>query len=222
MRPLPRQTHLREDIAVDTFLHSSFGALVAMLFHECFTVPSWDTFPALACGRALAGARHTITTYMWLTGAATLKHFSRFYVFLGGPPIPQTLPPLGGRHPCGSVVGTRRHAHARLLRRYDQEKSGDAQRRDCPLLSWCELRPPSIPDVARRELRLGCEARPAHAVAGHRLSVPPGLALSRKEPQAHQFHVPYRSRRQLARDILNFLAEQLPYAALIAFEAGSP
>ena len=33
----------------------------------------------------LAGReRHTITTYLRLTGATTVKHFSRFYVFLGG------------------------------------------------------------------------------------------------------------------------------------------
>jgi hypothetical protein len=33
----------------------------------------------------LARDRHTIATYWWLTGATTLKHFSRFYGFLGGP-----------------------------------------------------------------------------------------------------------------------------------------
>jgi len=35
-------------------------------------------------GRWRAGERQTITTYLWLTGATTVKHFSRFYVFLGG------------------------------------------------------------------------------------------------------------------------------------------
>jgi len=83
MSHLPGQTHLREDIAVDTFLHSSFGTVVTTLFHDLFTAPSWHTFTYLACGWALAGDRHTITTYMWLTGAATVKHFSRFSVFLG-------------------------------------------------------------------------------------------------------------------------------------------
>jgi hypothetical protein len=37
----------------------------------------------LACGWVLAGGeRQTITTYLWLTGASAVKHFSRFYVFL--------------------------------------------------------------------------------------------------------------------------------------------
>ena len=85
MSHLPGQTRLLEDIAVDTFLHSSFGAVVTMLFHDLFTAPSWHTFTSLACGWALASDRHTMTTDMWLAGAATLKHFSRFYVFLGCP-----------------------------------------------------------------------------------------------------------------------------------------
>src|SRR5512134_1055787 len=55
------------------------------LFQGIFTAPSGQTFTALACGWALAGERHTITTYVWLTGATTVKHFSRFYVFLGCP-----------------------------------------------------------------------------------------------------------------------------------------
>jgi len=55
------------------------------LFQGIFTAPSWHTFTYLAGGWALAGDRHTITTYLWLTGAATVKHFSRFYVFLGCP-----------------------------------------------------------------------------------------------------------------------------------------
>lgn len=41
---------------------------------------------AAVCQRlAAAGAQVTITTDRWLTGAATLQHFSRFYVFLGCP-----------------------------------------------------------------------------------------------------------------------------------------
>jgi hypothetical protein len=55
------------------------------LFHGLFTAPSWQSFSLLACGWALATDRHTITTYVWLTGATTVQHFSRFYVFLGCP-----------------------------------------------------------------------------------------------------------------------------------------
>ena len=70
---------------MDTFLASSFGLFVMTLFQGIFTAPSWQTFTYLAQGWALARDRHTITTYLWLTGATAVKHFSRFYVFLGCP-----------------------------------------------------------------------------------------------------------------------------------------
>ena len=83
----PRQTRLPEGIAVDIFLHSSFGTFVTILFHDLFTAPSWHTFTSLACGWAVAHARHAITTYVWLTGAATVKHFSRSARILGSGPL---------------------------------------------------------------------------------------------------------------------------------------
>jgi hypothetical protein len=70
---------------MDTFLASSFGSFVMVLFQRLLTAPSWQSFALLACGWALAPRQHAITTYLWLTGAATLKPFSRFYVFLGCP-----------------------------------------------------------------------------------------------------------------------------------------
>ncbi len=70
---------------MDTFLASSFGFFVMILFQGILTTPSWQTFTYLACGWALARDRHTVTTYLGLTGATTAKHFSRFYVFLGCP-----------------------------------------------------------------------------------------------------------------------------------------
>src|SRR5919205_1217355 len=45
---------------------------------------------------------------------------------------------------------------------------------------------------------------------GSYLSVPVGCELYLKEAQAHQLNVPYRSRSQLACDILDFLAQQVP------------
>jgi len=68
---------------VDTFLVSPFGSFVMSLFQGLFTAPSWQSFVLLAWGWALTSERHTLTTYLWLTGATRVKHFSRFYVFLG-------------------------------------------------------------------------------------------------------------------------------------------
>ena len=70
---------------MDTLVHSSFGTVVMTLLQGFFTAPSGQTFPSLACGWSVATDRHTLTTSVWLTGAATGKHFSRFSVFRGGP-----------------------------------------------------------------------------------------------------------------------------------------
>ena len=85
MRPLSGQPRLLEDMAVDTLVDSSFGAVVMPLFDALLTVPSRRPFTGLACGGALAGARPTLRTSLWLPGATTVKHCSRGDVCLGGP-----------------------------------------------------------------------------------------------------------------------------------------
>jgi hypothetical protein len=95
MSYLPGQTHVLEDIAVDTFVYSAFGTVVMPLFQGLFTSPAWPTCTSLAWGWALATERPTITPSLWLTGATALKHFSRFSVFLGGPLSQQRWPLWG-------------------------------------------------------------------------------------------------------------------------------
>ena len=100
------------------FIVSSFGLFVMGLFAGLFTTPSWQTFILLAYGWAVAGGeRQTITTYLWLSGATTIKHWSCFYPFLGGALYlrpGQTLrqdllrplqPPPHHRRPVGPVGG---------------------------------------------------------------------------------------------------------------------
>jgi DDE superfamily endonuclease len=195
---------------VDTFVHSSFGTVVMTLFQGIFTAPSWQTFTALACGWALAGERHTITTYMWLTGAATVKHFSRFYVFLGCPLYHKRWQLWGAVIrlaaqwvPAGEAirvsfddttkkkVGT----HIEGLARY-RNGAGSARQ------EYRTLRGVNFV--------LGIMHIPLQRWPGHYLSVPIGCELYLKAPQAHTLNMPYQSRSQLARTILDFVAEQLP------------
>ena len=210
MSHLPRQTRLLEDIAVDTFMHSSFGTVVMSLFQGVFSTPSWHTFTVLACGWALATDRHTITTYRWLTGATALKHFSRFYVFLGCPLYQQRW------HLWGAVI--------RLAAQFSPEGTvihvsfDDTTKKKAGRHIEGLARYRNGAGSARQEYRtlrglnfvVGVMHLPLQRWPGHSLSVPVGLELYLKEPQAHQLNVPYRSRSQLARDILAFLAEQLP------------
>jgi DDE superfamily endonuclease/Archaeal putative transposase ISC1217 len=210
MSHLPGQTLLLEDMAVDTFVYSSFGTIVMTLFQGIFTAPSWHTFTSLACGWALAGDRHTITTYLWLTGAATVKHFSRFYVFLGCPLYHQRWHLWGAvirlaaqLVPAGEVIRvsfddtTKKKAgtHIEGLARY-RNGAGSARQ---------EYR-----TLRGLNFVLGVMHIPLKRWPGHSLSIPVGLELYLKEPQAHKLNVPYRSRSQLARDILDFMAEQVP------------
>jgi DDE superfamily endonuclease len=180
------------------------------LFHPLFTAPSWQSFALLACGWALTTDRHTISTYMWLTGATTVKHFSRFYVFLGCPLYTQRWHLWGAviRQavrfvPEGEVIAvafddtTKKKAgrHIEGLGRY-RNGAGSARQ---------EYR-----TLRGLNFVLGIMRIPLQRWPGHSLSVPIGLELYLKPAQATALHMPYRSRSQLARDILDFMAEQVP------------
>jgi hypothetical protein len=180
------------------------------LFQGLFTAPSWRTFTALACGWALATDRHTITTYLWLTGATAVKHFSRFYVFLGCPLYNRRWHLWGAVIrfavqfvPAGEVIRvsfddtTKKKAgsHIEGLARY-RNGAGSARQ------EYRTLRGVNFV--------LGMMHIPLTRWPGHSLSVPVGCELSLKEAQAQTLHVPYQSRSQLARAILDFIATQAP------------
>jgi hypothetical protein len=180
------------------------------LFQGIFTAPSWQTFTSLAWGWALARDRHTITTDLWLTSATAVKHFSRFYVFLSCPlydrrwPLWGTVIRRAARGvPDDEVIrvivdDSPKKKAGRQIEGSDRYRNGAGSARQ-----------------AYRTLRglnfvLGLMPLPLKRWPGHRLSVPVGFELYLKPEQAHTLNVPYRSRSQLARDILDFVAEQWP------------
>ncbi len=193
------------------FIVSSFGLFVMGLFDGLFTTPSWQTFTVLAGGWAVAGGeRQTITTYLWLTGATTVKHFSRFYEFLGG-----------------ALYTARWSLWARILRCAAQWVPAEA-----PLVlvvddSTKKKAGRQIEGVghyrngagsARQEYRTlrglnfvwAIMRVPVPRWPGHSVSVPIGLSLYLKEEQARTLKLPYQSRSALAREIVDFVAAQLP------------
>jgi DDE superfamily endonuclease len=195
---------------VDTFFVSSFGTFVMGLFHGLFTAPSWQSFSLLACGWALATDRHTITTYLWLTGATTVKHFSRFYVFLGCPLYTKRWQLWGAviRRaarfvPEAEVIqvafdDTTKKKAGRHIEGLDRYRNGAGSARQ-------EYRTLRGFNVVLAIMRIPLQRWP-----GHSLSIPVGLELYLKPAQAQKLNVPYRSRSQLAHDMLNFIAEQVP------------
>jgi hypothetical protein len=197
-------------MTVDTFLTSSFGAFVMLLFQHRFTASSWQTFALLASGWALASGRHPIATYLWLTGAVTVKHVSRFYVFLGCP-----------------FYNARWQVWACLLRHTAQRipaatpmvvEFDETTKKKAGTQIEGVARYRNGAGSARQEYRtlrglnvvLGVMRVPRPRWPGHCVTVPIGLELYLKEEQAHPYNLPYRSRSALARQIVDFGVAQLP------------
>ena len=210
MSHLPEQTLLLEDIAVDTFVHSSFGTVVMTLFQGFFRAPSWHTFTYLACGWAFASDRHTITTSLWLTGATAVKHFSRCSVFLGCPLYHHRWHLWGAvirlaaqfvpesevmQVSCDDTTKNKAGTHIAGLARY-RNGAGSARQEHRTLRGL--------------NFVLGIMRLPLTRWPGHCLSVPVGLELSLTPAPANALNMPYRSRSELARALLDFMAEQWP------------
>jgi hypothetical protein len=212
---------VREGIVVAAFIVSSFGVFVMDLVQGLFTAPSEQTFVLLACGWVLAGGeRQTITTYLWLTGATAVKHFSRFYVFLGGP-LYQARWQLWARIIRMAAQGV--PAAEPIVIEVDDSTKKKAGRHiegvDCYR---------NGAGSARQEYRTlrgvnfvwGIMRVPLPQWPGHYLSVPIGLSLYLKEAQARKLKMPYRSRSALAREIVDFVAAQLPNRRIQALADG--
>lgn len=162
---------------MDPFVSSSFGRVVRPLLHGLFTTPSWHTFTPLACGWALATDRHTITTYVWLTGATTIKHFSRFYVLLGCPLYHQRWPLWGAVirlaaqwGPAGEVIQV--SFDDTIKKKAGPQIEGRARSRNGAGSARQEYR-----TLRGVNFVLGIMRIPLQRWPGHRLSIPVGLEL---------------------------------------------
>ncbi len=193
------------------FMVSSFGVFVTSLFADLFTGPSGQTFVVLAYGWAVAGSeRQTITTYLWLSGATQLKHFSCYYTFLGGA-LYEARWALWARIiraaarwvPEGTPIvvqvddSTKKKAGRQIEGvGYYRNGAGSARQEYRTLRGlnfvWAQMRIP-VPGWS-----------------GNQASVPIGLSLYLKEAPAPKLGVPYQTRSALAREIVDFVAAQLP------------
>jgi DDE superfamily endonuclease/Archaeal putative transposase ISC1217 len=205
------QTVLLEDLAVAPFIVSSFGLFVLGLFANLFTAPSWQTFTLLAYGWAVAsGERQTITTYMWLSGATSVKQFSCFSLFLGGA-LYQARWQLWAR--IIRCAGQWVPAEAVIVLIVDDSTKKKAGRQ---IEGVGHYR--NGAGSARQEYRTlrglnfvwGLMRVPVPGWPGQQVSVPIGLSLYLKEEQADKLQLPYQTRSALAREIADFVAAQLP------------
>lgn len=206
---------------MDAFLTSSFGTFVMTLWYGVLSAPSWQTFTYLAYGWALASGRQTITTYLWGSGAAQVKHFSRYYAFLGGALYQRRYAlwarvirfgaSLGPEHTLISIRldDAIMKKNGRHIQGADHYRNGAGTARQEYRTLW------GI-NLVWAIMRISLQRWPGHA-----LSLPIGLELYLKEPLANLLKVPYRSRSTLARRIVDHVAAELPTRAIrVATDGG--
>jgi len=206
---------------VDAFLTSSFGTFVMTLWQGVLSAPSWHNFTYLAYGWVLAWGRQTITTYLWGSGAAQVKHFSRYYAFVGGA-LYQRRYQLwarvircgASRVPADAVIEVRlddvtMKKTGRHIQGADHYRNGAGTARQEYRTLW------GI-NLVWAIMRIPLTMWP-----GHHLSLPIGLELYLKEALANKLKVPYRSRSALARRIVDHVAATLPTRAIRVATDGS-
>lgn len=206
---------------MDTFLTSSFGTVIMTLWHGVLSTPSWHNFTYLAYGWALASGRQTITAYLWGSGAAQVKHFSRYYAFLGGA-LYHGRYALWARvirfgaslMPAGAVI------HLRLddatMKKTGRHIQGAAHYRNGAGTARQEYRTLWGLNLVWAIMRMPLPRWP-----GHSLRLPIGLELYLKAPLATKLKRPYHSRSALARRIVDHVATVLPTRAIrVATDGG--
>lgn len=206
---------------MDTFLTSSFGTFVMTLWHGVLSTPSWQNFTYLAYGWALACGRQTITTYLWGSGAAQVKHFSRYYAFLGQALYQRRFHLWARVIRCGaSLVPVDAVIEVRLddatMKKTGRHIQGAAHYRNGAGTARQEYRTLWGINLVWAIMRIPLPLWP-----GHHLSLPIGLELYLKETLANKLKVPYRSRSALARRIVDHVATTLPTRAIrVATDGG--
>jgi hypothetical protein len=193
------------------FMVSSFGVFVMSFFADLFTVPSWQTFLVLAYGWAVAGGeRQTITTYLWLSGATQLKHFSCYYTFLGGA-LYEARWALWARIIRGAARWVPEdqpievHVDDSTKKKAGRQIEGVGHYRNGAGSARQEYRTLRGLNFVWGQMRV-----PVPGWPGKQVSIPIGLSLYLKEEQARKLGVPYQTRSALAREIVDFVATQLP------------
>lgn len=192
-------------VAVHPFYRSSFGSFLDELFKGLFTKPSQQNFLLLSLGLVFAFTRHTVASYLWRAGAATFKHFTRFYVFLGAPcyrrldQLFERVIEAAARHvPEDEPIRLR--FDDTTTKKTGRKIEGASGYRNGAGSARQEWRTLWGVNFVIGEMRIRLSGWPDGFV-----SVPIGLALYLKKQTALEMGRPYRSRSQLARAMLEHL-----------------
>lgn len=196
---------------MEHFVTSSFGVFLSSLFVQHFTAPSWQNFVTLASGWSMACTRHTIANYLWLCGAVSHKHFSRYYFLLSGP-VKKVEKQL-----WSAVI-----VAAEKLIPQDQPlhiKVDDMVKKKSGKKITAASRYRNSAGTARQEYRVlfginfvyAILLVPVQLLSTHWLAIPIGLKVYLKKPCASALGQNYHSRSALARKMVDLVANLLPH-----------
>lgn len=200
---------------MENFMASSFGQFLLSLFSSLFTHPSTQSFWVLAYGWSVATEHHTIARYLWLSGAVSEKHFSRYYLFLSGP-FRSALEQLWSVVIVQAASLVNEKQPIRLKGDdFVKKKSGK------PIQGAGNYR--NGAGRARQEYRVLFGLNCVYAIMlvpmpfcpERSLAVPIGLKVDLKEALADKLGIPYRSRSELARESIDLAARLLPSRRII-------
>ena len=202
---------------MDAFLQSGFGRFLQAHFSTFFRASNWQSFLYLAYGWSVCQYHQTIAQYIWLSGGTQSKHFTRYYHFLNL----SFLGRLDQLWACvwgliDSMIGqetilqlviddTTRKKSGRKIQGAAYFRNGAGTARQ-------EYR--SLWGLNFVYLSLSWSWR------GHRLSLPMGLRIYLKPAIAAKLGREFDSRSALARQILDFIALNLPHRTFLVLIDG--
>lgn len=216
-------TNPRAAAVVDRFTQTRVGTFLQRRFAERFTKPSQTVFLLLALGFVLSSVRHTVANYLWRSGACLLRHYTRFYAFLGGPFFYE----MDGLWRAVIRLAERQVPEGEPIRlRVDEtvcKKSGE------------EIEPADTyrngAGTARQEYRtlwgicfvLGEMRMPLPGWSAQRpVSVPIGLEVYLKEEKAEELGQRYVRRSRLGRRLVKRVAEEVgPERRVLSVQDGN-
>ena len=155
------------------------------------------------------------------SGAAQIKHFSRYDAFFGQALYHRRYPLWARVIRCGaSLVPDDTVIHVRLddatMKKSGRHIQGAAHDRNGAGTARQEYRPLWGINLVWAIMRIPLQRWP-----GHHLSLPIGLELYLKEALAHTLKMPYHSRGACARRIVDHVAATLPTRAIrVATDGG--
>jgi len=185
------------------------------------TSPSWQNFMTLAFGWSMARSRHTIANYLWLAGASSSRHFSRYYLLLSGPFL-KAQDQLWSA--VISAVDKLIAKDAELYIKVDdlvKKKSGRK------ITAADKYR--NGAGTARQEYRVlfglnfvyAIVHVPLQLATTHWLAIPIGVKVYLKKPKAGALGCQYYSRSLLARQLIGRVANRLPHRRIkVATDGG--